>query len=209
MRRSSIAIHQEDEFYLVLRGNVYHLHATYDGRRYRMSCGTTDLARAKAFLENKRREMISGWREDYNSADKDWKDVAVAMCDRHKRGAFRRGIPFDLTPAAIYALMRSTSFRCAVSGIPFAKRAISNGKRDPWAPSIDRIENRQGYSVENVRIVALIANIAMGDWGFDTLLRLSRGVHRSSLTIAEELTQGEPNSGTNPDNQLLKLVKSD
>lgn len=207
MKASKRAVYQDDEFYLILRGKVYHLHGTFDGRLIRVSCGTSDLARAKLFLENKKRELVHGWREDYDSLDRDWQDIAKIMHERHRGGAVKRGIPFDLTPGSIYALMKSTGFRCAVSGIPFAKRQVSDGKRDPWAPSIDRIENRQGYTLENVRVVSLAANIAMGDWGLDVLLRLSRGIHRSSLTLADELTRSwsdEPQNDTKP---LVHLVK--
>jgi hypothetical protein len=207
MKRSKRAVYQDDEFYLILRGKVYHLFGSFDGRLIRMSCGTTDLARAKLFLENKKRELVHGWREDYDCSDQDWKDVARAMHERQKRGAFNRGMTFELTPGGIYALMKATGFRCAVSGVPFAKRPVSDGKRDPWAPSIDRIENRQGYTMENSRIVCLVANIAMGDWGFDTLLRLTRGIHRSSLTLSDEPTQGPLKEAQEIDKPLMQLVK--
>lgn len=209
MKLSKRAVFQDDEFYLIQRGKVYHMHGTFDGRLIRVSCGTTDLARAKSFLENKKRELVHGWREDYDSSDRDWRDVAVAMYERQKRGAMSRGIPFELTSGGVYSLMKSTGFRCAVSGVPFAKRLVSDGKRDPWAPSIDRIENRQGYTLENVRVVSLAANIAMGDWGFDVLLRLTRGIHRSSLTLADEPTHSRFSEDTEPQKPLMQLVKSE
>ena len=204
---NKLAVYQDDELYLILRGGTYHLHGTIDGRRIRQSCGTRDLARAKAFLENAKREHIEGWREGYDLADRDWKTVAEMMWDRQKRAAVKRGIAFDLKPGEVYAMMKATGFRCAVSGISFARRFADYGKRDPWAPSIDRIENRHGYTLENSRVVCLAANIAMSDWGFDVLFRLTRGVHRSSLALAGELTQPETKGAETSDKPLIKLVK--
>lgn len=206
---TKLAIYREDDLYLIEREGVYYVHGTVDGRRIRKSCDTRDLARAKLFLENLNREATSGWREDYDRADRDWKTVAEMMHGRQKHAATHRGIPFDLKAGEVYALMRATAFRCAVSGVAFAKRFASDGKRDPWAPSIDRIENRQGYSVENVRIVCMAANIAMADWGFDVLLRLSRGIHRSSLTLSDELSSNRHADAQDADKPLMHIVKND
>lgn len=202
-------VYRDDELYLVIRDGRYAVHGTIDGRRIRMGCGTSDLSRAKLFLENIKREKIGGWREDYDRADRDWKTVAEMIHDRHKRAAVNRGIPFDLKPGEVYALMKRAGFRCAVSGIAFAKRFADYGKRDPWAPSLDRIENRQGYTLENVRVVCLAANIAMSDWGLDVLIRLTRGVHRSSLALADELTHHETSGDKKSHNSLMHLVKLD
>ena len=201
-----LAVYEDDEFYLTLRAGKYCVHGTFDGRRIRKSCGTTNLGRAKLFLEDMKRQYVHGWREGYDRADLDWRAVAEKIHGRQKSAAVKRGITFDLKAGEVYALMRSTGFRCAISGVAFAKRDVSEGKRDPWAPSIDRIENRQSYSLENVRVVCLAANIAMSDWGFDVLLRLSRGIHRSSLVFAEELVQDLNKDSSEPDKPLIRLV---
>lgn len=203
MKKNKLAVFQEDAFYLILRNGVYHLFGMIDGRRIRKSCGTSDLARAKLFLENYRCQHEHGWREGYEQGDRDWKEVAAIACSRHRSGALKRGIPFELKPAMVYAMMKATGFRCSVSGIPFSKRFATAGDRDPWGPSVDRIENRQGYTLENCRIVCLAANLAMNDWGLDVLLRLSRGIHRSSLFVAEELTPDLTTEITEEDNQLI------
>lgn len=207
-----LAVYQDDELYLVLRKGNYSLHGTFDGKRIRKSCGTKDLARAKLFLENVKMEKVHGWREDYDRADRDWQTVAKLLYDRHKGGAASRGIPFDLKPQQIYALMKATGFRCAVSGVPFAKRFARSGARDPWGPSIDRIENGHGYTFDNVRVVSIAANIAMADWGLDVLLRLARGIVGTSMVVSQEpagLTDHEHQHDTKSDNSLIRLVKSE
>jgi hypothetical protein len=204
---TKLAVYQDDELYLILRNGFYAMHGTLDGKRVRKGCGTKDLAKAKLFLENFRREYEHGWRDGYEQGDRDWKAVAAMACHRARSGALKRGIPFELKPAIVYAMMKETAFRCSVSGIPFSKRFVQAGDRDPWGPSIDRIENRQGYSLENCRMVCLAANLAMNDWGLDVLLRLSRGIHRSSLFVAGELTPDVTTEITEDDKPLISLVK--
>lgn len=179
-------LYQDEELYLTQRGEIYYLNGTLDGKRIRQSCGTQDFEEAKLFLHRFKREHVEGWREAYDGIDRDWQTLAKMVHDRHKKSSDQRGIPFNLKPSDVFRMMRSTGFRCAVSGIPFAKRFADYGKRDPWAPSIDRIENRQGYTLDNCRVVCLAANLAMSDWGADVLLRLSRGVVGSSTMVSEE-----------------------
>lgn len=205
MPKNKLSVFKDDELYLIKRGEVYQLHGCFDGRRVRESCKTSDFARARLYLENRKRELVEGWRENCDRADRSWDDVARLIHERHRLSARKRGIPFDLKVGEVFALMKATGFRCAVSGIPFAKRLASDGKRDPWAASIDRIENRHGYVFENVRVVCVMANIAMSDWGLDTLVRLARGIHRSSLSVAEELTQNQIADATETSN-YLKLI---
>jgi hypothetical protein len=181
-------IFREGEFYLVERNGRFYVHGMWDQKRIRVACKTGRLDRAQLFLNNLKRRYDTGFHEDYDDPNRDWKTVAELACGRQEVSARNRGIPFDLKPADIFQMMRETDFRCAVSGIPFAKRMVLGGKRDPWAPSIDRIESSQGYSFDNVRVVCLAANYAMNEWGTDVLLRLARGVIRSSTTVSQEET---------------------
>lgn len=158
---------------------------TYDGKRHRFTSGTDDLAEAKRRLENFRFECESGFRARGDKND-DWRAVAHAITRRHKLSAVKRGLAFSITDDFVFGLMEQTSFRCAVSGVPFSKSRGETDVVDPWAASIDRIENRQGYTPDNVRIVCCIANIAMNRWGLDSLIRLARGVINTAVLVSQE-----------------------
>ena len=181
-----LEVFRDGEFYLIQRDGFYHLYGTWDGKRIRRSCQTKDLVEAKLQLDNLKRECLSGWRAEYDDPATDWRTVARLVHKRHRASARDRNMPFDLEPAQVYDLMQSTGFRCAVSGIPFSKYVAETAWRDPWAPSLDRIENRHGYIWENVRVVCQIANIAMNAWGYDTMLRMARGVVRSASSVSQE-----------------------
>ena len=183
---TKLEVFRNGNLYLIERNGFFLLCGMLDGKRVRRSCQTKDLAEAKRQLFDLQREYLSGWRSAYDRPDIDWKSVAIAVHKRHRTSARERNIPFNLEVEQVFILMHSTGFCCAVSGVPFSKQTEVTGWRDPWAPSIDRIEGRQGYVPDNIRIVSLIANTAMNSWGYDTLLRLARGVVRNSSAVSVE-----------------------
>lgn len=64
--------------------------------------------------------------------------------------------------------------RCALTGMRFSVAGTGMRGRDPYCPSLDRIDNSKGYTPENTRIVILAINIMLADWGedvFQTVIR--------------------------------------
>lgn len=103
-----------------------------------------------------------------------------------RRNAIRRDIPFDLTGEQFKRLVAEADDRCMVSGIPFEHK-FANGKRRPFAPSLDRIENSKGYTSKNCRLVCVIVNLSLNEWGLDCLLRMCRNISlREQELLAKE-----------------------
>jgi hypothetical protein len=90
-----------------------------------------------------------------------------------KRNAPHRKIPFELTRSEFDQIVEKADGCCMVSGIPFNRRAYKGTNRRPFAPSLDRIDSRKGYSLENCRLVCQIVNIAMNAWGVEPLMILA------------------------------------
>lgn len=81
-----------------------------------------------------------------------------------------------LKSADVVALLETQGYRCAVTGVDLEPNPV--GGAQPFQPSLDRIDNDEGYVLGNVRIVALIVNYAMSRWGEEplrTLLRTANG----------------------------------
>lgn len=93
---------------------------------------------------------------------------------RTKKNAVRRGIPFRLLRPEFDALVHSSLNVCHLTGIAFDWTRRRKGARRPFAPSLDRIDSSRGYERDNVRLVCVIVNLAMNEWGFDALLRLAQ-----------------------------------
>lgn len=124
---------------------------------------------------------LSGGDVDYRPMgpfDKRQERTAVIL-DRlaqgcHKR-AKRNGWEFDLTTQWLEERAKKQLFRCAVTGVPFELKTASRrgrGKRNPFAPSIDRIDCTRGYTKDNVRLVIFAVNIMLADWGDGVLDRV-------------------------------------
>lgn len=90
-----------------------------------------------------------------------------------RKNASRKGLPFELSDDQIWALLERSGRRCEVTRVPFCLDKHAAG-RAPLAPSMDRIDDRLGYSQGNVRLVCQIANLAMNVWDSETLIDFIR-----------------------------------
>jgi hypothetical protein len=70
-----------------------------------------------------------------------------------QKNAARRSISFSLTPTQFHDLIARANGGCMVTGIPFEFAPVAGVSRRPFAPSLDRINNRQDDTADNVRLV--------------------------------------------------------
>lgn len=178
--------YQRGRLRLILRSGVYYVQGTQDGVRVRTSTGHRDIRLARLALDDIYTNVQAEWRPETIEGDASWVDVVNWVYRRHRTRAKEYSVPFLISAADIYNLMRETGFRCAVSGIAFTRKVGPSANPDPWSASLDRIEPRNGYIGDNVRVVCLTANLAMNRWGYDTLLRLSRAVTRNAVNVTSE-----------------------
>ena len=75
--------------------------------------------------------------------------------------AHELGRAFSISIDEFLSIVKEANGKCQFSGL-----SLSDGSaRSPRSPSIDRIDPTKGYVSGNVRIVCLIANVALSDWG--------------------------------------------
>lgn len=99
-----------------------------------------------------------------------WMTFSRSRSWKKGRGAVKSvGITYD----DIAAMGAAQNYRCAVSGLPFVS---TDEKRHPFAPSIDRIDSSIGYEPGNVRVVCLIVNYGMSNYGDEAFIRMCRAV---------------------------------
>jgi hypothetical protein len=81
--------------------------------------------------------------------------------------AGNKGYAFDLTIANLSEIAEAQEYKCALSGFNFSPENKHGTRVNPYALTIDRIDPKGGYLIGNVRLVCLVLNIALMDWGED------------------------------------------
>jgi hypothetical protein len=126
----------------------------------------------------------------------------ISMIASIKSGASARGIKFSLTEIDFSNLIARANGRCEVSGIPFIyEQENKKWSKNPWAPSIDRIDSSEGYYIENCRVVCIAVNVALNEWGDDVLKKIAVGICGKNIptgnTGAEKMETQPPMQDTN------------
>lgn len=81
--------------------------------------------------------------------------------------AKKTGMDFNITLEDIKKLWDKNGNKCALTGIYFEEIQKAYIKKQPYIPSLDRINSQKGYIRGNVRIVCCAVNIALHVWGSD------------------------------------------
>jgi len=101
---------------------------------------------------------------------------ARALARARSRAALK-GVPFEIDEHIVLQILRSQSWRCAISGIAFDLLRPTDLSA-PFRPSLDRIVPANGYVADNTRVVCEIVNLAMHDWGSEPLFALADAMAR-------------------------------
>ena len=114
---------------------------------------------AKRLYDQKRRRDPEIVKTNRMLAQKRYIDPmgrAKNLCANAKKRARIRGKEFDISVAHIHVILMIG--RCQKTGLPFDLTPANNTMTKPFAPSIDRIDNDNGYVTNNVQIVCNMFN---------------------------------------------------
>ena len=124
---------------------------------------------AKAYRTRRQRQ-----REHLTALERHLARSAGAAASRARRAGSE--CEEDLAGWAL-AMMEAQSYPCLLSGVPFSLEALGRGAAPrPYAPSIDRINGRGGYTADNMRIICWRANLLLGSWGDGPALKIATGI---------------------------------
>ena len=98
-----------------------------------------------------------------------------SLAPRSRRRAALSKLAHDITSEHVENLYRRQQGRCAVSGLPFSLDRLNDVLvKHPFAPSLDRVSSRGGYTSDNTRLVCVAVNFGMGQWGQELYLTFAR-----------------------------------
>ena len=163
--------------------SYYYLRASKYLGRMNIPLGR-DRAQAEARAAEILREMKDGPRpQDEPSIMPGLEDRMEVVFASAKQRADANKLTFTISLQFVRNLLNAQGGRCAVTGIPFTLK--SNGKnwrREPYRPSLDRIDSARGYEPDNCRIVCVAVNTALNEWGDEVFWTIVRGAVNQALS---------------------------
>lgn len=131
--------------------------------------------------KEKRGKLTRRWikqnRERYRQSKKEnrTRNFAQHLLDWARRRAKVKGLYFDLSLA--WVKRNLAPGKCPVTGIIFDVDCTNTTwRRNPFRPSIDRIDSSEPYRKSNCRIVVWIFNHSKSDWTDSEVLFMARGI---------------------------------
>lgn len=112
---------------------------------------------------------------------------------RHRKGAARRNMVFELTMDDVKQLLIDSNGKCAITGRKFSADKPEGCHIRPYAPSIDRQDSSKGYVGGNCRLVCAFVNIGMNRFGDALFQEVIDGAVRR--VVREELRSKKSKSG--------------
>jgi hypothetical protein len=101
-----------------------------------------------------------------------------------------KGMDFELTLPMIMNLYNQQEGRCLLTGIPFELEKPKQARTGAFSPSIDRIDSKRGYTIDNIRLVIWGINLGLGQWGEEIYAQIAEAY----ITKQKEYKENEISS---------------
>lgn len=148
------------------------------------------------------RRLASSYRAKFRRFGPNWQDLVYEANAKTHREASRRWKQANLARRLLHQCRASARYHrhectitedlleelllgmaCSATGLPLQTEWEGPSGSNPWAPSVDRLNNSLGYVPGNVRIVCWAFNNMRGDFPDEVVETLVRAYH-SKLTGA-------------------------
>lgn len=139
------------------------------------------------------RRFGSNWREEQRAMNRSWaktnpekkrqgslnwarNNPARALLGQARQRSKRLEVPCAITEQEIDILL--AEMKCSITGLPLSFDRVGDGDslKNPWAPSLDRIERSLGYVSGNVRVVCWIFNHMRCDYSDEDIMVVAKAL---------------------------------
>jgi hypothetical protein len=121
----------------------------------------------KAKLEadpKKRDAVVKKLKQAHRAKKADPNRFGELECKALKVRAKAKNLDFDLTPEYVQRVFDRCEGKCSITKLPFDMEIGTKTKRNPYRPSVDRINSNRGYVKGNIQIVLTIVNTMKMDY---------------------------------------------
>lgn len=102
------------------------------------------------------------------------KGKASILLRHAKHRSEKRQIAFDLDKEWIEEKIKKG--KCELSNLNFDLKNSDDLQFNPFAPSIDKIDPKKGYTKNNCRVVLVCVNFGIGQWGIEVYTKVAKAV---------------------------------
>lgn len=136
-------------------------------RRYETDPEKARKASHRWYVENpeKAREKNRRWKTD---------NPALHLFNQCRRRAKDRHQECTITADDIEGMLAPMT--CSATGLPLTWGHEGDSVRNPWAPSIDRVDGSKGYVPGNVRVVCVLYNLARNDFPDEAVMAMAKAL---------------------------------
>jgi len=130
-----------------------------------------ELARQarKKITPEQKKEIYLKNKERHRAQKADPTYFGTKECRALKDRAKYKNLDFNLTPKYLQKLFDNCGGKCSVTGLPFDMQMGKGKKRNPFRPSVDRVDSSKGYVKRNIQIVLAIVNTMKMDYTDDII----------------------------------------
>lgn len=165
------------------RGGIWQLRKQFNRKRISVSLGTGNrelaLERANRLVSSFAGSTFTeSWVREVESAVRGPRGWIY----KHWNKTLRRRPNSTLTLEDLKQVALRSGGTCEVSGLRF----VIVSDLHPFQPSLDRIDNTRGYTLDNVRLVCLVVNYCMNRWGDKIFSQLAISMARRYLQDLEQ-----------------------
>lgn len=130
-----------------------------------------ELARQarKKITPEQKKEIYLKNKERHRAQKADPKYFGTKECRALRDRAKYKELKFNLTPKYLQKLFDNCEGKCSVTKLPFDMQMGKGKNRNPFRPSVDRIDSSKGYVKNNVQIVLAVVNTMKMDYTDDIL----------------------------------------
>ena len=175
---------------------------------FQTACKTCQRERTKIYNKNNKEYFKQKGKEKYKKEDNParYQRYKKSYLERRKtfsksirgklydlleaaRGrAKNKSLPIDIDLEYLIDLYQQQNGKCKLTNIEFTFNTRQNGQHfNPFNPSIDKIDSNKGYTQDNVRLVCVIVNLSLNEFGEENFKTMCQSYINNSKNKGEQL----------------------